>query len=298
MARRRYQKGSVRKRGTRIPIWELQWWADYVRADGTIGRRRESKTLGYAADLTKRQALRLAEEVLRPLNQGKLLPAATITFGEFIEKYFVPNALPTLKLSTRNRYRSTLNFYLVPAFGPKRLCDISTLALQSFVLAKFDSGSGWELCNHLRNLMSKIFSCAKSWRQSGRRGSAAGEDRGAGETCPHPGTMSKSAQLSVRAAANDGPDGNPGRLARRRNPWPALGGRRSRCEADPHRAGRLSRCVRESEDEGKQTDGSRSRTSGSGAGIALRGVAASEWACLPNPDRKPPTTTPTCSTGI
>jgi integrase len=115
------------------------------------------------ADQTKKQAKRLAEEALRSLNLGKLVPAATVTFGEFIEKYFVSNALPTLKLSTRKRYRSTLNFHLIPAFGPKRLCDISTLDIQSFVLVKFDSGSGWELCNHLRNLMSKVFACAKKW---------------------------------------------------------------------------------------------------------------------------------------
>ncbi len=29
------------------------------------------------------------------------------------------------------------------------------------MLSKFDSGSGWEVCNHLRNLMSKIFASAK-----------------------------------------------------------------------------------------------------------------------------------------
>ena len=56
---------------------------------------------------------------------------ATVTFADFIEKYFVPNALPTLKQSTRKRYHSTLNYHLKPAFGHKRLCDISTLASTS-----------------------------------------------------------------------------------------------------------------------------------------------------------------------
>ncbi|HEX9572122.1 MAG TPA: hypothetical protein VF969_07680, partial [Burkholderiales bacterium] len=40
MARRRYQKGSIRKRGKRNPVWELQWWEDCVKDDGSIGRRR------------------------------------------------------------------------------------------------------------------------------------------------------------------------------------------------------------------------------------------------------------------
>jgi integrase len=144
-------------------VWELQWWADYLTSEGKIGRKRESKILGDVADLSLKQAKRVAAEFLLPLNQGKLTPTATITFADFIEKYFVPNALPTLKQSTRNRYRSTINFHLKPAFGHKRLGDISTLDIQIFVLSKFDSGSGWEVCNHLRNLMSKIFVSAKKW---------------------------------------------------------------------------------------------------------------------------------------
>ena len=45
MARRRYQKGNIRKRGKRNPIWELQWWEDYLKEDGTIGRQRLAATL-------------------------------------------------------------------------------------------------------------------------------------------------------------------------------------------------------------------------------------------------------------
>lgn len=165
MARRRYQTGSIRKRGKRKPIWELQWWADHLTADGRIGRKRESMILGYVSDLSKKQAQKLAAEHLQPLNQGRLTPLATITFDEFITRSFVPLALPNLKQSTRKRYMGTLSYHLQPAFGSKRLCDISTVDLQAYVLKKFDSGSGWEVCNHLRNLMSKIFECAKKWNQ-------------------------------------------------------------------------------------------------------------------------------------
>jgi integrase len=88
---------------------------------------------------------------------------ATVIFADFIEKYFVPNALPTLSNPHANGInpRSTITSNL--AFGHKRLCDISTFEIQTFVLSKFDSGSGREVCNHLRNLMSKIFASAKKW---------------------------------------------------------------------------------------------------------------------------------------
>ena len=163
MARRRYQKGSIRKRGKRHPVWELQWWEDFVKADGTIGRRRESAILGYASDITVKQARREAEKKLSPLNAGNAVPYSTLTLQEFVDQFFLPLAFPILKSSTRKRYRSTLDLHLLPALGKCRLCDIRTVEVQRFVLQKFDNGLGWETCNHLRNLLSKIFANAKKW---------------------------------------------------------------------------------------------------------------------------------------
>ena len=163
MARRRYQKGNIRKRGKRNPVWELQWWRDCINPDGKIGRKRESVILGPVASMTRRQALKAAEEHLRPLNLGKVTPFSAISFREFVDKYFVPNFFPTLKLSTQRRYRRTLEKHLLPAFGDSRLCDIGTLDLQQFVLQKMAGGLGWECADHYRNLMSKIFVTAKKW---------------------------------------------------------------------------------------------------------------------------------------
>jgi integrase len=163
VARRRYQKGSIRKRGKLDPVWELQWWADCINSDGTIGRKRESVVLGTVADMGLRQAKKAADEFLRPLNLGKVTPFSTMTFGEFVERYFVSNALPTLRLSTQARYRRTLKTHLLPAFGESRLCDIGTLGIQQFVLQKMANGLGWGCADHFRNLMSKIFATAKKW---------------------------------------------------------------------------------------------------------------------------------------
>jgi integrase len=164
MARRRYQKGSIRKRGRRGPVWELLWREDVLGQDGRLHRRLCCKILGLVRELTLRQARKLAEEYLRPLNQGVLQPRHAITFQQFVETVFAPNALPTLKLSTQKRYRRTLNNHLLPAFGERRLCDIGTLDLQRFVLQKMDSGLGWAAADHLRNLMSRIFATAKKWQ--------------------------------------------------------------------------------------------------------------------------------------
>lgn len=163
MARRRYQKGSIRKRGKRNPVWELQWWEDYIKEDGSIARQRQSATLGAVSETTLREARKLAENLLQPVNQGKMLPQSTMELRAFVERYFDPLFFPTLKRSTQKRYRQTLNTHLLPAFGKHRLCDIGTVNLQQFVLQKMESGLGWESANHLRNLMSKIFETAKKW---------------------------------------------------------------------------------------------------------------------------------------
>jgi len=163
MARRRYQGGTLRKRGKRNPVWELQWREDYLKPDGTVGRRLISRKIGMVADLTYRQARKAADEKLRLLNQGQWAPSSTITLGTFVERYLVPSFFPTLKLSTQERYRRTLNVHLLPAFGKSRLCDIGTLDVQRFVLQKMEAGLSWESANHYRNLLSKVFATAKKW---------------------------------------------------------------------------------------------------------------------------------------
>ena len=163
MARRRYQKGNIRKRGTRNPVWELQWWTDEIRPDGSLGRKRESVILGFVSSMNKRQAMKVADEILRPLNLGKITPFSTILFRDFIEKHFVPNVFPTLKTSTRKRYQSTIKIHLLPAFGDQRLCDLQRIDIQTYVLRKLDKGLSWDTADHLRNLLSKIYRCAKKW---------------------------------------------------------------------------------------------------------------------------------------
>ena len=167
MARPRYQKGSIRKRGKRNPVWELQWWEDYVKPDGRIERKQESAILGLVSEMGIKQARKLAEQKLNPVNTGKAVPHSTMTLGEFIEQAYMPLGFPVLKGSTRKRYRSTLDLHLIPALGKCRLCDLRSVDVQRFILQKFDGGLGWESCNHLRNLLSKIYANAIRWGHYG-----------------------------------------------------------------------------------------------------------------------------------
>ncbi len=174
MARKRHQQGTLRKRGKREPQWEVQFWADYITPEGTLARKQKIIALGPVSDLTKKQARNRADEILRPVNGGKVSPFATIPFADFVERHYIPLSLRVLKPSTRERYRTTLRVHLLPAFGQSRLCDIHTMDIQSFVLQKFENGLGWQACNHLRNLLSKIFQEAKRFGHFNGDNPAAG----------------------------------------------------------------------------------------------------------------------------
>jgi hypothetical protein len=63
---------------------------------------------------------------------------------------------------------------IIPAFGKARLCDIGTLEIQQFVLAKMASGLGWECADHYRNVLSKIYETAKKWGYHSGPNPAAG----------------------------------------------------------------------------------------------------------------------------
>jgi integrase len=53
--------------------------------------------------------------------------------------------------------------HLPPRFGHQRLCDISRVEIQQYILEKLKQGFAWETSNHLRNLMSKVLGTAVSW---------------------------------------------------------------------------------------------------------------------------------------
>lgn len=164
MVRRRFQRGSLRKRGKTNPVWEAQWYEPCLNPDGTIGRKRRSVILGLVSELGKKEAKKKLDELLLPLNQGKFVPHSTLTFRQFCEQFFAAGVYPSLKPSTAKRYQRTLRTHLLPAFGDRRLCDLTTFDVQQLINQKLDAGLSWEVCNHLRNLVSKIYTTAKKWR--------------------------------------------------------------------------------------------------------------------------------------
>jgi hypothetical protein len=100
---------------------------------------------------------------LNPINQGQHRPEGTMLFSQFTAECFVPGVLPTLKFATREIYSLLLRKHLIPRFGCQRLCDISRVEVQQYLLEQLRQGFAWETTNHLRHLLSKVMGTAVNW---------------------------------------------------------------------------------------------------------------------------------------
>ncbi len=164
MARCQYQNGCLFVRGKRRKVWVARWREDVILADGSAGRIMRSVVLGPVSEIAgRREARRILDARLSPINQGQYRPEATMLFSRFVAECFEPGVLPTLKFATQEIYSFLSRKHLTPRFGDQRLCDISRVEIQRYLLEKLKQGFAWETTNHLRNLMSKILSTAVSW---------------------------------------------------------------------------------------------------------------------------------------
>jgi len=105
MARSQYQNGCLFVRGKRRKMWVARWREDVILADGTADRVMRSVVLGPVSEITgRREARRLLDAHLSPINQRQYRPEATMLFSRFVTECFEPGVLPTLKFATREIY--------------------------------------------------------------------------------------------------------------------------------------------------------------------------------------------------
>lgn len=164
MARCRYQDGHLFIRGRKRKVWVARWREDVIQPDGSVQRVLRSEVLGPVSEIATRRAARLLLlNRVALLNSGQRRAEGTMTFGTFVAEQFEPGILPTLKYATQKSYRFLLCKHLLPRFRDCRLCDIRRAEIQQYLIDKLKHGFAWETTNHLRNLLSKVFSTAVSW---------------------------------------------------------------------------------------------------------------------------------------
>jgi len=158
MARRRYQKPSPRIEGRQ---WVIYYWDDEF-VEGERRRKKRRHVLGPAS-MGEREADKVRDEFLRPLNQGLVNVGSATKFMDYVESVYQPVVLPTMAKSTRDRAMSVYENYLRAGFGEMSLRDITPLTAQRYVSGM----AGWTLAQEskdkVRDVLSSILRSAVTY---------------------------------------------------------------------------------------------------------------------------------------
>ena len=124
MARRRFQSPKPFKEGQ---FWWLRVWDTNL-----AGSRKRQRIKLALADMPLREVQKIAEEKLRPLNQGLILTGSAMNFADFVTGTYIPTYLPLLSSNTQDSYLGVLSKYLEPRFSRLCLRDLTRLTIQQY----------------------------------------------------------------------------------------------------------------------------------------------------------------------
>src|SRR5437870_1218253 len=151
MARRRFQSPK--------PFREGQFWWLRVWDTNLAGSRKRQRIKLAPADMPVREVQKIAEEKLRPVNQGLALTGSAMNFHEFVISTYIPTYLPLLSSSTQSSYQGIIAKYLGPRFGGLSLRDLTRLTLQQYFSGMAGQVS-YPTISKIRDVLSSILRAA------------------------------------------------------------------------------------------------------------------------------------------
>jgi integrase len=165
VARRRFQNGSVKRRGD---VWIGRYLED-VEENGVIRRKHRTVTLSRIRGsdgkaVTEHQARRLLQPHLDRVNSAanqKLQPKKAILFSDFSVKWEAL-ILSQKKPSTQLTIRGHLKNYLLPALGNTEVRLIQTENVQS-ILSNLRSRVSPKTIRNVKATVSMMWRIAKAW---------------------------------------------------------------------------------------------------------------------------------------
>jgi len=163
VARRRYQTGCLFIRGKKRKKWVARWREPMLSNGGNIREVQKSEVIGFVSELSKSKAQDLLNARLRTINAGSHRPQSTMLFKQFIEDVWRPGVLSMLKPSSSRYYGVQLDCHVLPAFGSKRLCEITRADVQCFVAEKKRRGYSGSSIHGMRTTLGKALQSAVEW---------------------------------------------------------------------------------------------------------------------------------------
>ena len=152
MAKRRYQDPKPKREGN---FWYLLTWED-----GPHGTRKRKREKLAPASMPVREVQKIADERLRPVNQGLISAGSALNFREYVHSTYIPTELPLLATTTQDSYQGVIAKYLETRFNQFCLRDLTPFTLQ-----RYFSGLAGEKVAHpsilrIRDALSSILRSA------------------------------------------------------------------------------------------------------------------------------------------
>ena len=119
---------------------------------GKHHRTRERIRLAPAT-MGVREVQKIADEHLRPLNQGLETIGSATNFRSYVENTYRPVVMPVMAKSTRSRTNGVFDNYLIPAFGDLCLRDLSRLSVQRYFSEMASSPLAHESKDKIRDVI-------------------------------------------------------------------------------------------------------------------------------------------------
>ena len=164
MARHRCQDGCVFQRGTRRKVWVGRWREAKIGPGAGTQSVLRSKVLGPVSEIpTKREARKLLQRQLEQDSEHASRNEAQMRFSDYVENYWQPAILPSYRLSTQGQCRFALKNHLFPAFGQRRLCDLTRFEIQTY-FGKLSKKLAPDTIHGIHRFLRKMLSDAVEWK--------------------------------------------------------------------------------------------------------------------------------------
>lgn len=155
MQKRRHQQPKPEKLGN---FWYMRIWQD-VFVGGARTRKRVRLKLAPAT-MHQREVLKIADELLRPLNQGLISIGSAVNFGDYVERDYIPGSLQLLASSTRGTYAYAIAKHTMPSLRTLSLRDLTPRTLKQFFSAMATNGAPYPTIVKTRDALSSILRSA------------------------------------------------------------------------------------------------------------------------------------------
>ena len=158
MTRRRFQRGSIYKRGKRKKVWVARFFEDVIAPDGAVKRIRRSEILGSITEIpTRRQAEQVLQDRLRLFNSSDYRPSSSCTLAGVCRESLVAGSAP---------YTQTLNQETLPVHvcectftrhsGGCNSGSLTATWCRDFISAKLRSGLSWRTVKGIRTAFGTV----------------------------------------------------------------------------------------------------------------------------------------------